>query len=589
MSVAVILALFLVMWILWDAFFQDLTLKHETDLIDKNVTMFAHNVDAYLESIRALSFDIIYSDEIQDALREQRTVAEGRSQLDLILNHMAYYVCLYTASGELVYEQGISHNESGFEQDAFISNESNLFESWAFARNTKSYPPYYQYQMLISYYRRVTELKSYAFKGRYRIDISELALRNLYASSSVHSFLMDVDGRIISSLASSQVAKNVSQLYPQSFDMQNSFIGSFMTGTPDEQYYVSYRKIPTSDWYFVSITQVSGLKTRNSAMRLYFITVLLVFFLIAVVVLFLCSKFINRPLKKLTKSMNEYRSLAVPGDMTSSWMQQPQDVAPAVATVQPKPSGDDITALSDSFSNMKLRIDSLIHSMYEMHRAELQMQSLFLQSQIDPHFLNNTLESIRFTARLNHDEQVSKQIKALSDILQQVRSQERFVTLAEEANLARQYILLRQQSLGDVVEFIMDIDAACEHISVPRLILQPLIENSIEHGMSEMDSGGIISVRAFAEQDDIVLEVSDNGVGMTAEQKAAVFDSNGSGKKIGISNIHKRLQLYFGEAYGVEISDAEGGGTIVRVKVPTPENPIYVNGLSAYDEFWRTK
>lgn len=207
-------------------------------------------------------------------------------------------------------------------------------------------------------------------------------------------------------------------------------------------------------------------------------------------------------------------------------------------------------------------------SLVEIEREKKDMQIKLLYSQIKPHFLYNTLESIRMMSLVEEKELVANAIKALADIFRYNTSKDAdSVAVLDEVLHMKNYFLLQKLRLRDKVELICDIDEDALNGKMPPFVLQPIVENSVKHAFGKMRKKGIINIKAIRNDNEIVFTVSDNGCGMTEEQIQAVYTMTGEENNgIGLKNINRRLKLLSGE--GLEIESTPKQGTIVVFKVP---------------------
>ena len=246
---------------------------------------------------------------------------------------------------------------------------------------------------------------------------------------------------------------------------------------------------------------------------------------------------------------------------------------------------DEIGVLFRAFNKMSNQINFLVNRVYKEQLALKNSEIRALQAQINPHFLYNTLETINWTARLSGADEVADMLEALGGIMEVNidRKDERFLTVEEELKYTNHYIFLIKKRFGDNVKFEQDIDEKIMKYKVPRLILQPIIENAIEHGIEPVGSGLVI-IRMFIKDDMLIIEVEDSGQGIQADMVLEMeynlenWDRLASEKvestsqgKIGVLNVHSRLRLIYGEESGIEIVSIYGKGTLIRMKVPIKE------------------
>ncbi len=238
---------------------------------------------------------------------------------------------------------------------------------------------------------------------------------------------------------------------------------------------------------------------------------------------------------------------------------------------------DEITELGMSFNIMigkiKELLDSKIKEQENLKKAELRA----LQAQINPHFLYNTLDTIIWMAESKKTDQVVKIVSALSNFFRISLSKGMdWITIGEEVERIRSYLTIQKMRYQDILDFKIEINEDVTENTILKLILQPLVENALYHGIKNKRQGGIITIRARRQgMDEILLEVEDNGIGFTPEKlaqlRAELADDSGDIKLesgFGIGNVNKRIRLYYGKPYGLSIESEYTTGTRVTLVIP---------------------
>ncbi|WP_438445105.1 sensor histidine kinase [Gorillibacterium sp. sgz5001074] len=235
---------------------------------------------------------------------------------------------------------------------------------------------------------------------------------------------------------------------------------------------------------------------------------------------------------------------------------------------------DEIGQLARSFNKMSARIRTLINDIYVEKVVQKELELQMLKNQINPHFLYNTLESIRMVAEARKAEDIAEMAYSLGKILRYGISLNRdVVKVREEVEHLEQYVMLQKVRFDELFEIQLEIDEAILDHYMLKLILQPIVENAIYHGLSMRRSEGLIQVRGYSDDNrSLLFEVSDNGCGMDPEKvdgmNAAFRDVNSKMAGIGLYNVNKRIQLYYGSPYGLTIVSTPGAGTTVLVRMP---------------------
>lgn len=238
---------------------------------------------------------------------------------------------------------------------------------------------------------------------------------------------------------------------------------------------------------------------------------------------------------------------------------------------------DEITELGLSFNIMVGRIrellDAKVKEQENLKKAELRA----LQAQINPHFLYNTLDTIIWMTESKKTDQVIEIVRALSSFFRLSLSKGRdWITIAEEVERTRNYLTIQKMRYREILDYRIEIDECVMSNTVLKLILQPLVENALYHGIKNRRAGGTIVVRALQRSgSDILLQVEDNGIGFTPDRLARVrheLDEDSGEIRLesgfGIGNVHKRIRLYYGSQYGVSIWSEHQVGTLVSVAIP---------------------
>jgi two-component system sensor histidine kinase YesM len=317
------------------------------------------------------------------------------------------------------------------------------------------------------------------------------------------------------------------------------------------QNYVLYEVQRTEDQYQLM---------RESYVRWQIFSVILIFSAVAfsVVAAWSLSRSIYTPIKKLhdvttTITKNDLQALMT-GDNV-----------------------DEITELGMSFNIMigkiKELLDSKIKEQEELKKAELRA----LQAQINPHFLYNTLDTIIWMAESKQTDQVVEIVSALSNFFRISLSKGMdWITIGEEVERIRNYLTIQKMRYRDILDFKINVDDDVAENTILKLILQPLVENALYHGIKNKRQGGTISVRARRRnENEILLEVEDDGIGFTPEKltqlRAELEDDSGDIKLesgFGIGNVNKRIRLYYGRPYGLSIQSEYTTGTCVTLVIP---------------------
>lgn len=241
---------------------------------------------------------------------------------------------------------------------------------------------------------------------------------------------------------------------------------------------------------------------------------------------------------------------------------------------------DEIGGLIHNFNRMTTRINALINDVYklEIQKNNLEMERVraelnFLQSQMNPHFLFNTLNAILVVCTKNNYSDVTDIIKSLSKLLRRLLSwKDDLVTLEEEIIFIEMYLKIEKFRFRDKFDYQFDIDEQSLHYKIPKLSMQPIVENSCKHGLQTIEGLGVIHIKTLVQDGQLEITISDNGKGIEQDKlKELMFNVQNeasSGLNIGIRNVFRRLELYYEDQVRFEISSVPNEGTVVMFSIP---------------------
>lgn len=331
--------------------------------------------------------------------------------------------------------------------------------------------------------------------------------------------------------------------------------GNYREEYHGEERNVSVKSVGYTGWKLLSVTPEKGLSLSNLKMRLFVVFVAASFLLVLILINAFISSKITDPIHELEKSVNAIEAGELEREVYTG-------------------GSYEIQHLGRSIGDMAKRIRMLMQDIVVEHESKRKSEFDTLQSQINPHFLYNTLDIIVWMIENEKKQEAVKVVTALARFFRISLSKGKsIITVRDELEHIRSYLTIQQMRFKN--KFIYEIEAGEEVMDLAclKLMLQPLVENAIYHGMEFMDGDWEIHVRVQRQEDDLWIEVGDNGLGMTPEQvesllgeKPPVPSKRGSG--IGVKNVNERIRLYFGEGYGLVILSEPDEGTAIRIHLP---------------------
>ena len=231
----------------------------------------------------------------------------------------------------------------------------------------------------------------------------------------------------------------------------------------------------------------------------------------------------------------------------------------------------EVAVLGKKFENMVSEINKLINEIYISKVRQREAEFEALRSQINPHFLHNALQLIKAEAVMNDNYEISRIITSLGYLLRySIDNKRDMVTIDEEIDYIRYYMDIYKRRFGEKFDFIIKVDENIRDYLMPKLILQPIVENSIKHGFKDIKSGGIINIAVNEQEESIFFHIIDNGQGITKERLERILSSFEEGKElnVGLYNVNYRLVLKFGSQSRLNISSEYGKYTHVSFEIP---------------------
>ena len=409
-------------------------------------------------------------------------------------------------------------------------------------------------ESLIGIARKIIDLKTQEVTGVLLItipisDLLKILTKDLPYNNQILS-VFDSTGNLI-------VSSNYDIDFSPFFDELNttSTEPSVKTITNINPYFTTSNKIPLTNWILISAIPNADVYSINSLYIFSFITNI-IFCSILLIVLY--NLFINRIFNPINYLIDNMEKSHIEKNLTSNLTYN---------------KNDEIGILVNSYNEMKGRINDLININYKNKIEQKDLELKQLQNQINPHFIYNTLESIHMMAELNDDEETSIMAEYFGAIIRYSMNRKvNTVKLRDEINIIDNYIYLQKIRFDQlfVIENLINEDVLdCEII---KMIIQPLIENSIYHGLSECSSNGKIIIQGQKIGNELLLTISDNGIGIESnilkDLNDYINDKNNKFKGIALRNINRRLKLHYGDKYGLEIFSVLGSGTSMVLTLP---------------------
>lgn len=544
--------------------FQRFTNSLNATIIEENsgiVGQLGESVDSYLRNVMKVS-DSIYYNVIKNTDISNDDIKKGMNLIYVNNDNMIDDIALISGKGELIESMPalrLKDNSNVLEKDFFKKSmaESEYINFSMphirdlFDRNESSY----SWVISLSRAVEVTD-EGKATQALLLINLNyryfEEIFSNVNLGSGGYVYLTNDRGDII-------WHPKQNEIYSGRFNEDNKYAATLKDGITVENLRgknitLNVRTIGYTGWKLVGVTPSAALGIDGIKFRFFVLFVADLFlFLLAMINAFISDK-ISNPIKRLDGSVREIES----GNLD----------------VEIVPSGSyEVEHLGKSIKNMLGRIKVLMSDLVAEHNAKRKSEFDTLQSQINPHFLYNTLDIIVWMIENENSDKAVNIVTALAKFFRISLSKgKNIITVKDEVEHVRNYLMIQNMRFKNRFEYSIDVDEKVLSYSSLKLMLQPLVENAIYHGMEFMDGDGEIDVKVFKEDDSLYFTITDNGLGMSEDMVETLlskdFVPSKKGSGIGVKNVNERIKLYFGSEYGLKVESEPDEGTKITIHLP---------------------
>jgi two-component system sensor histidine kinase YesM len=350
------------------------------------------------------------------------------------------------------------------------------------------------------------------------------------------------------------------QLRKRLLDTPSAFGRMDMRSKNGSNMIVIYDTVGANHWKLAAVFPEEEVLSKVNNIKYLNILVIVGAILFAILFSTLLTRYITKPIKHLIRQVNRIEE----GNLNISVKEWPQN---------------EMTVLNNGLKDMVERIQMLLQQVKDEQEMKRQIEISLLQAQIQPHFLYNTLFSIKQLCDLGEAKEAGNMITALSTFFRiSISKGQEVIPIAQELEQVQTYLFIQQMRYGDAFQYKIDVEPSLLSCTIVKLTLQPIVENAIYHGIKKSEHQGWIQISGYCTDEDIYLFVEDNGVGLEsdkiAELRAGLSDTGPVKGGFGVVNVHKRLQMNYGDNYGLQYESEPGKGTLVTIKIrKVPEQP----------------
>ena len=527
-----------------------------------------YDIDTYIEYMENISSIIAKSSDVPRYLFDQnQTEAEREAEKERILTQFQtimesrddiYNVAAVAKNGRYIINRGDDELtgyvdiESLDWYQAAMESKSGIAVSSSHVQNAIQS----SYKWVITLSRALVNNQTGEREGLFFVDLNYSAISDLCNNNSIEEkgyiFVLDAEGNIVyhpkqQLMYGGLKTENIDAIMECEED-------SLIIDEGGESKLYTMSKSKRTGWTVVGAAYTSELLKNNEQAQMWYLLVASILLLAVIGISGIISREITKPIRSLRDSMRKVQN----GQF---------DTHVEVITE------NEIGSLGRSFNLMTSEIRALMEQNVYEQKQKRKSELKALQAQINPHFLYNTLDSIIWMSEAGENDEVVEMTSALARLLRQsISNDQEEVELEKEIEYVKNYLTIQKMRYKDKLEFFIYVDPRVAHVPVIKLVLQPLVENAIYHGIKYKETKGNLKIYAKPVDGRVEIVVADDGSGMDEDVMEQIFDEHRKEQKrngVGVPNVQKRLQLQYGSEYGIRYESVKGAGTKVVITIPT--------------------
>ena len=527
-----------------------------------------YDIDTYIEYMENISSIIAKSSDVPRYLFDQnQTEAEREAEKERILTQFQtimesrddiYNVAAVAKNGRYIINRGDDELtgyvdiESLDWYQAAMESKSGIAVSSSHVQNAIQS----SYKWVITLSRALVNNQTGEREGLFFVDLNYSAISDLCNNNSIEEkgyiFVLDAEGNILyhpkqQLMYGGLKTENIDAIMECEED-------SLIIDEGGESKLYTMSKSKRTGWTVVGAAYTSELLKNNEQAQMWYLLVASILLLAVIGISGIISREITKPIRSLRDSMRKVQN----GQF---------DTHVEVITE------NEIGSLGRSFNLMTSEIRALMEQNVYEQKQKRKSELKALQAQINPHFLYNTLDSIIWMSEAGENDEVVEMTSALARLLRQsISNDQEEVELEKEIEYVKNYLTIQKMRYKDKLEFFIYVDPRVAHVPVIKLVLQPLVENAIYHGIKYKETKGNLKIYAKPVDGRVEIVVADDGIGMDEDVMEHIFDEHRKEQKrngVGVPNVQKRLQLQYGSEYGIRYESVKGAGTKVVITIPT--------------------
>lgn len=558
------------------------TIDHKVrDYSERLISQTAENVDFRLSAYKDTMIQIITNPDIIRILKEINATApigQNRQESITLTTKLAYYIATSPEFKSVSFISQKHYIKGIFWWNDNVDVKSRFYRTTMQGENNFGWFPTRaghfadsvdaHTEKVFSLTKQIFDINDGSSLGTVAVlDIREDILAEICEKSSaglpIQSFIIDQNGMIVVHPQEKLLFKNIKDIVePQGLLKAKAFQkkqASFWSRYLGQRVLVNTVKLETNNWRIVNIIDRTYLYRESNGVikAILVIAFLCVFF--AILAAYFIARGITRPLQQMVSAMQQ----VVAGNLAVRIEKTPFQSNPA----------NEFSILQNTFDYMVSKIEDLIAEVYEEQNSKRIAEIRALEMQFNPHFLYNTLDTIKWAALIQKANNAAEMANLLSRLLHiSLGKGEETITVSEEIEHVQCYLGIQKLRFNFTIEVNIMVAENTSSLKTPKLILQPIVENAILHGLADKSEGAVLTIRVDRIDGKLKFEVEDNGLGYDPQELSAIKESKRKSGEIfsgiGISNVNQRIQLICGPQYGIQIHSQPQVGTKVEIWLP---------------------
>ena len=541
--------------------------ENSINYMSQIIQLVNYDIDTYIEYMENISSVIAKSSDVPRYLFDQnQTEAEREAEKERILTQFQtimesrddiYNVAAVAKNGRYIINQGDDELtgyvdiESLDWYQAAMESKSGIAVSSSHVQNAIQS----SYKWVITLSRALVNNQTGEREGLFFVDLNYSAISDLCNNNSIEEkgyiFVLDAEGNIVyhpkqQLMYGGLKTENIDAIMECRED-------SLIIDEGGDSKLYTMSKSKRTGWTVVGAAYTSELLKNNEQAQMWYLLVASILLLAVIGISSIISREITKPIRSLRDSMRKVQN----GQFGTH-----------VEVI----TENEIGSLGRSFNLMTSEIQALMEQNVYEQKQKRKSELKALQAQINPHFLYNTLDSIIWMSEAGENDEVVEMTSALARLLRQsISNDKEEVELEKEIEYVKNYLTIQKMRYKDKLEFFIYVDPRVAHVPIIKLVLQPLVENAIYHGIKYKETKGNLKIYARPVDGRVEIVVADDGIGMDEDVMEHIFDEHRKEQKrngVGVPNVQKRLKLQYGSEYGIRYESVKGAGTKAVITIP---------------------